>query len=148
MVHSHFKPMHSSTPVVCALIIKEGRVLVARRPLGKRLAGYWEFPGGKIELGETAEDALRREIREELGCYIEKLYPGPVVPYRYEWGEIILHPFLCTLSPSSPEPIAHEHTDMAWTLPEELSSVDLAPADLPLLPWVLNVTSTPVQLFS
>jgi 8-oxo-dGTP diphosphatase len=134
--------MPSSTPVVCALIMREGRVLVARRPQGKRLAGYWEFPGGKIEQGETAEVALIREIREELSCEIEKLHPGPAVLYRYEWGEILLHPFICSLHLASPEPVALEHTEMTWRLPQELSHIELAPADLPVLAWLLKLPST------
>ncbi len=130
--------MPAPTPVVCALIVKEGRVLVAKRPEGKRLAGYWEFPGGKMEAGESAEMALIREIQEELGCKVENLHPGPAVTFAYEWGAILLFPFVCRLQANSPAPIAHEHTEIAWLLPCDLAGVDLAPADLPVLAWFLQ----------
>lgn len=130
--------MSSPVHVVCALIQEAGRVLIARRPEGKKLAGFWEFPGGKIEPGESPEAALVREIEEELGCQVEDLRAGPPVPYRYEWGEIVLHPFLCRLRPGSPPALAHEHAEITWLTPAELKDVDFAPADLPVLAWFLQ----------
>lgn len=125
----------AATHVVCAIIERDGLVLVAQRPPGKRLGGCWEFPGGKIELDETASEALHRELIEELGCTVEVIQAGPPVFHAYEWGEIALHPFRCRVEPGSPEPFAHEHSALRWLPGAELQQVDLAPADLPVLDW-------------
>ncbi len=125
-----------ATHVVCAIIERDGLVMVAQRPEGKRLAGCWEFAGGKIELDETAEEALHRELIEELGCTVEIIQTGPPVLHVYEWGEIALHPFRCRLDPGSPEPVAHEHVALRWLPLAELHELELAPADLPVLEWL------------
>lgn len=122
--------------VVCAVLRREGTLLVARRPAGKKLAGLWEFPGGKIEPGETAEAALRRELREELGCEAGVLRRGPVILHEYPWCTVRMHSFECALGAGSPEPAALEHDEIAWIMPAEMLRLDLAPADAPLIPWV------------
>lgn len=125
--------MSGGVRVVCALIEKGGRVLIAQRPVGKHLAGKWEFPGGKVEPDEEPEAALVREIREELGC---ELVPGPRLPpsrFADEKGEITLLPFRCTLAEGSGEPVALEHAALAWVTAEELSGYDLAAADVPIV---------------
>lgn len=122
--------------VVCAVIRRSREVLIARRPEGKSLAGLWEFPGGKIEPGEPAATALHRELYEELGCRVAGLQPGPEVLHAYPWGRVRLFAFACSLDAGGPEPRALEHAALAWVLPEQLTEFDLAPADLPLLPWV------------
>ncbi len=127
-----------ATHVVCAILEHQQQVLVAQRPEGKRLAGFWEFPGGKIEPGESPEAALHREIAEELGCQITVVQSGPPVPYGYEWGEIVLHPFRCQLTADSPPPTAHEHAALDWRPAKALHEVNLAPADLPVLSWLLQ----------
>lgn len=130
--------MNEKTPivVVCAVIRSEAGVLVAQRPLTKHLGGYWEFPGGKIEDQESAEAALHREIREELGCEIVINTPGPSVQWDHEKGSILMHSFLCRLQDSSPEPIALEHTSLAWHTVAELRELNLAPADWPIVDWL------------
>lgn len=120
-------------PVVCALIIRNGRVLVAQRPAGKHLALKWEFPGGKVEPGEEPAAALAREIEEELGCRIEVRERWPSATHRYERGEIELIPFLCSLADDSAEPHPHEHIAVEWPGVDELRRFDLAEADWPIV---------------
>lgn len=134
------EPMSLSEPVhvVCAVLERDGLVLVAERPEGKRLAGFWEFPGGKIEPGEAAEAALHRELQEELGCKVEVLASGPPVLHDYEWGRILLHPFRCRLREGSSDPVAHEHSALKWVKRQDLAQVRLAPADIPILAWLLH----------
>lgn len=120
-------------PVCCALIERDGRLLVAQRPPGKHLALQWEFPGGKVEAGEDAAQALRRELREELSCEVTHLAPLPPCLHRYDRTWIELFPFVAQLAPGSPEPFPHEHLALQWLLPDELDAIDLAPADRPVL---------------
>ncbi len=129
-----FPPIH----VVCAVILKEGRFLLAQRPQGKRLAGCWEFPGGKVEEAETPEQALHREILEELGCRLQIIQPGPAIPWSYHWGEILLHSFLCELTADSPMPETREHQAFRWLSESELFHDGLAPADGPVIDWLLK----------
>ncbi|MCO6559310.1 MAG: (deoxy)nucleoside triphosphate pyrophosphohydrolase [Bifidobacterium sp.] len=113
--------------VVGAAIRKGGTILCAQRGPSKSLAGYWEFPGGKIEYGETPEQALRREIKEELLCEIEV---GPKIcstQQQYDFGTIELTTFLCSLT--SGEPSLTEHTQLRWIPQTELATLDWAPAD-------------------
>jgi 8-oxo-dGTP diphosphatase len=126
--------------VVCAIIRREdGRVLLAQRPPGKSLAGLWEFPGGKIDPGETPLQALHREILEELGCHVTVIQSGPPALHEYSWGFIRLYPFLCKLTACSPPPHPHEHTALRWLFQKNIPLEDLAPADLPVLAWVKNL---------
>ncbi|WP_078814826.1 (deoxy)nucleoside triphosphate pyrophosphohydrolase [Prosthecobacter debontii] len=125
--------------VVCAIIRRGDQILLAQRPPGKSLAGMWEFPGGKIDPGETAEEALHRELMEELGCQVVILAVGPPVVHAYEWGRICLHPFLCELASASPKPTAHEHSELAWVFKKNILCPDLAPADVAVVAWVENL---------
>jgi 8-oxo-dGTP diphosphatase len=128
-------------PVVCAIIERAGRILLARRPAGKHLALKWEFPGGKVETGEPPDAALAREIREELGC--DLVVGQELDRYVHRYGPIAIEmiPFLCRLAAGSPEPHPHEHIAVAWALPTELSGYDLAAADLPLVHWLQRSAS-------
>ncbi len=119
-------------PVVCALLIRDGHVLLARRPAGKHLELKWEFPGGKVEPGEEPSAALIREIREELGCEIAIRERLPSRTHRYERGEIELIPFVCELEPGSGEPHPREHDAIVWAAPDSLAGYDLAEADVPV----------------
>lgn len=128
--------MPAPVDVVCALIRRDASILLARRPPGKRLAGCWEFPGGKLEPGEDAEAALHRELAEELGCRVRVLAAGPPALHAYDWGVIRLHPFLCELTPDSPPPHPHEHSELLWSPAGDLHRPDLAPADGPVIAWL------------
>ncbi len=120
-------------PVVCALILRGDEVLLARRPEGKKLAGLWEFPGGKVDAGEDPADALHRELREELNCCVDILERLPDAEHDYGWGRILLTPFVCRLRPDSPEPHALEHSALTWASWGRAGDFELAPADLPVL---------------
>ena len=119
--------------VVAAVIQRSGRVLLARRPAHKHLAFKWEFPGGKVDPGETPEIALARELREELACEVEIVSSLPPFLHTYDRATIEMIPFVCELAPRSPEPHPHEHLALAWVAPAELNSYDLAAADRPVV---------------
>ena len=126
--------------VVCAVIQDQaGRVLAALRPPGKALAGQWEFPGGKIESGETAEAALGREIREELGCAIVVGAALTSVRHPSPHGLIVLWPFRATLAEGA-VPVAHEHSELRWVTAGEAAALDWAEADRPIVAEVFAQT--------
>ncbi len=121
--------------VACAVIIRnDKKILAARRPKGKYLAGKWEFPGGKIEAGETSDDAVIREIREELRTEIELIQALPIVAYSYPNFHIRLHPWLCRIVGT--EPVATEHEAITWLSSKALHTLDWAEADLPILDFL------------
>ena len=127
-------PLHAAAiQVVCALIHRQGRVLLAQRPSGKHLALKWEFPGGKVERDEDPQQAIVREIQEELGCAISVRAALPVSRHAYDRGVIDLIPFVCDLPESTSEPHPHEHIALAWASDDELDHFDLAPADVPIV---------------
>lgn len=111
-----------------AAILRDGKILCARRPEGKNLAGKWEFPGGKLEPGEDHREALAREIREELGCEVEVGDQICTTQNDYEFGVVELVTFWCTLKPGE-EPKRIEHAELRWMDPEDMPSLDWAPAD-------------------
>jgi 8-oxo-dGTP diphosphatase len=127
-------PQKQPIPVVAAVISDaHGRVLLAQRPPHKHLARKWEFPGGKVEPGETPEAALARELHEELGIEITEMQPLPRFTHDYGSVVIALIPFSCRLAAGSGPPHPHEHTALAWIDVDALSTYDLAPADLPIV---------------
>lgn len=111
----------------------QGRVLLAQRPPGKHLAGSWEFPGGKREPGETPQQALLRELREELGVIADAQGSTPLIriPWRYEKGQLCLDAW--TVSRWQGEPQSLEGQALRWMLPGEIDPASLAPADRPVL---------------
>jgi 8-oxo-dGTP diphosphatase len=119
--------------VVAAVIERDGCVLLAQRPGHKQQAFKWEFPGGKVEPGEAAEAALIRELREELNCDVCDLRQLPRFTHAYGLLTIEMIPFMCRLVPGAPEPKLMEHLAIAWVRPLELSTYDLAAADLPVI---------------
>lgn len=118
--------------VVCAVIWDaDGRVLAAQRPPGKAQAGRWEFPGGKIEPGESPAAALIREIDEELGCGLEVAAAYRPVDHAYSGGVIRLRPYAAVIIAGRPE--AREHSALRWVTREQAALLDWAPADVPVL---------------
>jgi len=122
--------------VVAGLIEGDHGVLLAcRRPEGKHLAGKWEFPGGKIEAGESPSEALIRELQEELGVKVVTGDTLSAVVHDYGRGPIELIPLRCRIVEGTPTP--HEHSELRWCTTNELAELDLAEADLPILAeWV------------
>ncbi len=120
-------------PVVCALIERDGLVLLAQRPPDKLLPLKWEFAGGKVEPGEEPAAAIVREIREELDCCVSIVRALP--RFTHDYGRVVIEmiPFVCTLIPDSPEPHPHEHIAVAWVKPADLLTYDLAAADVPVV---------------
>lgn len=125
------------TPVACAIIEDEsGRVLLGKRPEGKCLGGFWEFPGGKIEAGESAEAALVRELEEELLIQTQVVQKLESVEYHYEKFSIRLIP--CRAKILAGVPTATEHSHLGWFPIQEIAIETLAPADVPILSQLLK----------
>ncbi|MEC5128253.1 (deoxy)nucleoside triphosphate pyrophosphohydrolase [Verrucomicrobiales bacterium BCK34] len=119
--------------VVCLVLVDpRSYILATQRPSGGHLAGKWEFPGGKVEVGEDHETALRREIQEELCIEVNDMRALSPVIHSYSFGTIRLLPFL---SRCEQPPLLKlvEHTDYTWTDLTESASLDWAPADIPIL---------------
>jgi 8-oxo-dGTP diphosphatase len=116
-----------------ALIDRDGRVLIARRPEGKPMAGLWEFPGGKIEAGETPEAALIRELHEELGIetWESCLAPLSFASHSYDDFHLLMPLFACRKWRGTPQP--HEHSALRWVRPRDLAACPMPAAGRPLL---------------
>jgi 8-oxo-dGTP diphosphatase len=115
------------------LIDPDGRVLLARRPEGKPLAGLWEFPGGKVQPGETPEAALIREVKEELGIDVTEacLAPFAFASHGYETFHLLMPLFLCRRWDGTVTPM--EGQALAWVRPQKLADYAMPPADVPLV---------------
>lgn len=119
--------------VVAAVIERTGRFLIAQRPPNKQQGLLWEFPGGKIEAGETAEEALKREIHEELGLQIEVGAALPEHVHDYGTIQIRLLPFRCRILDEHAEGHAKEHVAIRWVDHSTIRTIPLAPADWPIV---------------
>ncbi len=117
----------------CALVDPDGRVLIARRPEGKAMAGLWEFPGGKVEPGETPEEALIRELREELAIKVTEPCLAPLTFASHDYGEfhLLLPLFVCRRWEGRPEP--REAQQIKWVRANRLREFPMPPADEPLI---------------
>jgi 8-oxo-dGTP diphosphatase len=115
--------------VVGAVIVRDELVMCAQRGHDGNLPGLWEFPGGKIEHGESKRAALRREISEELGCTVEVGREVTTTSHTYEFGEVTLTTFYCHIVAGTPT--LTEHVALLWLPPAELASLPWAPADIP-----------------
>jgi 8-oxo-dGTP diphosphatase len=118
----------------CALVDVDGRVLLARRPEGKKMAGLWEFPGGKLNPGETPEAALIRELKEELGIDVAAacLAPFAFASHAYEGFHLLMPLFVCRRWRGTPTP--RENQTLAWVRASKLTEYEMPPADKPLIP--------------
>lgn len=117
-----------------ALIDPDGRILLAQRPEGKSLAGFWEFPGGKVEPGETPEAALIRELKEELDIdtWTSCLAPLTFASHRYPDFHLLMPLFACRRWQGTVR--ATQGQNLAWVAPNRLRDYPMPPADLPLIP--------------
>lgn len=120
----------------CALVDSDGRVLIAQRPEGKSLAGLWEFPGGKVEEGETPEAALIRELQEELGISVNEACLAPFVfaSHAYEGFHLLMPLYLCRRWEGIV--VAQEHAALKWVRPDKLKDYPMPPADEPLVAYL------------
>lgn len=117
--------------VACAIIERNGLVLATQRSAVMSLPLKWEFPGGKIDPGETAEECLLRELVEEMSLRIAVGQRLPEHTHAYPDFTVTLHPFVCTIVAG--EPLLHEHAALTWLAPGELLTLDWAEADLPVI---------------
>ncbi|WP_068083949.1 8-oxo-dGTP diphosphatase MutT [Polycladidibacter stylochi] len=127
--------------VACALLDADNRVLLAQRPEGKSMAGLWEFPGGKLESGEIPEEALIRELHEELGIVVKKecLAPLTFASYGYKDFHLLMPLFVCRRW--SGTPMGKENQALKWVRPVRLRDYDMPPADEPLIPHIMELAS-------
>jgi len=119
--------------VAVALIDVDGRILLAQRPPGKKMAGLWEFPGGKVDVGETPEAALVRELREELDIDTRRscLAPLTFASHAYDDFHLMMPLYLCRIWQGTPRPV--EGQVLKWVRPYDMGGFDMPPADLPLV---------------
>ena len=120
-----------SVQVAAGLISREGCYLITRRKAGVHLGGLWEFPGGKREPGESLEDCLRREVREELGVEITRPALFRVLHHDYPEMSVELHFFRCSIREGQVRPLGC--ADLRWVAPEEMAQYEFPPADQPLV---------------
>ena len=124
---------HILLVVACALVDVDRRVMIAQRPEGKSLAGLWEFPGGKLEAGESPEAALIRELEEELGISTKTacLAPLSFASHSYDNFHLLMPLYVCRKWQGTPQ--AREHTALKWVRPQKLRDYPMPPADEPLI---------------
>jgi len=122
------QPHTQTIKVVGAVIIRDSTVFCARRGEGKTLAGKWEFPGGKVEPGESPEQALIRELREEFLCDIRVTGFVSTTVYEYDFGTVELSTYYCELAAG--QPVLVEHAEARWQPIANLDELDWAPADV------------------
>ena len=117
--------------VAVGLVLHGGRYLIARRRSDVHLAGFWEFPGGKREVGESLEECLRRELFEELSIRVDSPVPYQTVRHDYPDKIVELHFFRCSIEQGDPTPI--DCAEFRWVRPEELAQFTFPPADQAIL---------------
>ena len=127
------------TVVAVALVDSDGRVLIARRPEGKQLAGLWEFPGGKLEPGERPEEALIRELNEELGIIVKAacLAPLTFASHPYEDFHLLMPLYVCRKWEGFVQ--SREGQALKWAMPKALRDYPMPPADAPLIPHLIDL---------
>ena len=125
--------------VACALVDVDNRVLIAKRPEGKAMAGLWEFPGGKLEVGERPEQALVRELKEELDIdtKVDCLAPLSFASYGYEDFHLLMPLYICRRFWGQPR--GKEGQEIKWVRANQLRSFDMPPADEPLIPPLIDL---------
>jgi 8-oxo-dGTP diphosphatase len=126
--------------VVGAVIVRDGLILCAQRGADGNLPGMWEFPGGKIEPGETPYDALAREIFEELHCTVAVGELVTTTTHEYDFAIIEFTTFFCELLDGTP--VLTEHEAVCWLPPEQLMTLEWAPADVPAVELLEKITNS------
>ena len=123
----------------CALVDADGRVLLAQRPEGKQLAGLWEFPGGKVEPGETPEQCIIRELHEEIGIEtdIPCLAPLTFASHSYDDFHLLMPLFVCRRFRGIAQP--REGQALKWVRPKQMRNYPMPPADAPLIPFLIDL---------
>jgi 8-oxo-dGTP diphosphatase len=121
----------------CALIDSDGRILLAQRPEGRSMAGLWEFPGGKVEAGETPEQTIIRELEEELGIAVKEacLAPLTFASHAYPDFHLMMPLYICRRWDGVVRPM--ESQKLAWARPNKLRDYPMPPADIPLIPHLM-----------
>jgi 8-oxo-dGTP diphosphatase len=125
--------------VAVALVDPDGRVLLAQRPEGKSMAGLWEFPGGKVEAGETPEQALIRELGEELAITVKEacLAPFTFASHTYAAFHLLMPLYVCRRWDGTP--MARHHAALKWVRPRDMREIPMPEADLPLIPMLRDL---------
>ena len=126
--------IHVAIGIVMA---EDGKVLITKRKADAVLGGLWEFPGGKIESGETAEVCVVREIMEEVGLPVRVVEPLETIEHTYDHGHVVLQPLLC--QPVEGEAIPIEVAELRWALPATLNADEFPPANAPLLAMISDL---------
>ncbi len=123
----------------CALVDQDGRILLAQRPEGKSLAGLWEFPGGKVEPGETPEETLIRELEEEIGIKtkVACLAPLTFASHSYDTFHLLMPLYVCRRYEGIPR--GAEGQAIKWVKPQALRDYPMPPADEPLIPYLQDL---------
>jgi 8-oxo-dGTP diphosphatase len=125
--------------VACALIDPDGRILLAQRPPQKAMGGLWEFPGGKVEPGETPEATLIRELAEELGIAVQEacLAPFTFASHAYTDFHLLMPLYVCRRWDGTPQSL--EHAALRWVRPKDMGDYPMPAADLPLVPMLRDL---------
>lgn len=124
--------------VVGAILVEDGKILCAQRGESKSLAYLWEFPGGKIESGESPQEALIRELKEELLIEVDvQSEKFEETSYQYDFGVVNLTTFICLLKKGTPQ--LTEHIAVKWLEPKELDQLEWAPADMPAVEKLMEM---------
>ena len=133
------KPRRILLVAACALVDADGRILLAQRPEGKSLAGLWEFPGGKVEAGETPEETLIRELEEELGIRtkVACLAPLTFASHTYDDFHLLMPLYVCRRFEGTAQGL--EGQAIKWVRPKALRDYPMPPADEPLIPFLMDL---------
>ena len=132
-------PLKLTLVVAVALIDADNRILLAQRPEGKQLAGWWEFPGGKVEPGERPEETLIRELHEELGITVKEacLAPLTFASFPYETFHLLMPLYICRRWEGFVQSM--EGQALKWVRPRDLKDQPMPPADAPLIPFLIDL---------
>lgn len=128
--------MKKTIEVVCAIIQHDKKFLCVQRSSSMSLPLMWEFPGGKVDDGEDYQEALVREIHEELSCEISVVKYVASSLYSYDFANIHLHAYLCKVN--NGEVVISEHADFCWLEKDDLNMLDWAAADIPIIETIIN----------